>query len=324
MSDSWPRRRLLAILRSASEPLDAQQLAQITGQHVTTVRFHLDILTRESLVRQFQQPPRGRGRPRIGYRAVQRSVGYQDLAQVLADQLGPDPAQQAAAGMAAGRAWGGKLETPAEPVETVRDAKERTVSLMSELGFAPERDSRETSGRDTEETAVVRLTACPLRDLARTHTEVVCGVHRGLLAELLEGAGAPGKVEAELVPFVADEMCEVRLRRADPRDPEAGSEQPPVAPARVAPAPGPIDAAAGRAARISRVSGQTVPTASQLPPASAALDRGPLPASTGPLTPTARQQGGRGFRTPPASGATGGPQLRDTDAHFLEQSAQQR
>src|SRR5690606_9564207 len=106
MSDSWPRRRLLAILRSATEPLDAQQLAQITGQHVTTVRFHLDILTRESLVRQFQQPPRGRGRPRIGYRAVQRSIGYQDLAQALADQLGPDPDRQAAAGIAAGRAWG--------------------------------------------------------------------------------------------------------------------------------------------------------------------------------------------------------------------------
>ncbi|MFI5720859.1 transcriptional regulator [Nocardia sp. NPDC051750] len=320
MSDSWPRRRLLAILRSASEPLDAQQLAQITGQHVTTVRFHLDILTRESLVRQFQQPPRGRGRPRIGYRAVQRSVGYQDLAQALADQLGPDPAQQAAAGMAAGRAWGGKLDTPDEPVETVRDAKDRTVSLMSELGFAPERD---TAGREVEDTAVVRLTACPLRDLARTHTEVVCGVHRGLLAELLEGAGAPGKVEAELVPFVADEICEVRLRRVGPPDTGTGSEGAPVT-ARVAPAPGLIDAAAGQAARMSRGSGRTVPPGNRLPSTSAPLETGPLPASAGPLTPTARQQAGQALRTPPASGPAGGPQLRDTDAHFLEQSAQQR
>ncbi|MGW6337313.1 helix-turn-helix transcriptional regulator, partial [Nocardia rhamnosiphila] len=216
MSDSWPRRRLLAILRGASEPLDAQQLAQITGQHVTTVRFHLDILTRESLVRQFQQPPRGRGRPRIGYRAVQRTIGYQDLAQVLADQLGPDPEQQAAAGRAAGRAWGDKLDTAGEPVESVREAKDRVVSLMSELGFAPERDGRESSVRDPDQGAVVRLTACPLRDLARTHTEVVCGVHRGLLAALLERSGAQGVVEAELVPFVTEEMCEVRLRQVGP------------------------------------------------------------------------------------------------------------
>lgn len=320
MSDSWPRRRLLAILRSASEPLDAQQLAQITGQHVTTVRFHLDILTRESLVRQFQQPPRGRGRPRIGYRAVQRSIGYQDLAQALADQLGPDPDRQAAAGTAAGRAWGAKIDTSGEPVESVRDAKDRTVSLMSELGFAPERDTRDTAGRDADEAAVIRLTACPLRDLARTHTEVVCGVHRGLLAELLERSGAQGRVEAELVPFVTDETCEVRLRRVPPApDTEAGVEQHQVAPQ---PKPGPIDPAAGRAARITRASGQAVPASSQLPPPSAALDAGPLPGTVGPFTPAVRQQGGRVLRSAPVSGPVGGPQFGNADAHFLEQPAQ--
>lgn len=322
MSDSWPRRRLLAILRNANEPLDAQQLAQMTGQHVTTVRFHLDILTRESLVRQFQQPPRGRGRPRIGYRAVQRTIGYQDLAQVLADQLGPDPERQAAAGLAAGRAWGGKLDTAGEPIESVRDAKERIVSLMSELGFAPERDSREIAARDPEEGAVVRLTACPLRDLARSHTEVVCGVHRGLLAALLERNGAADRVEAELAPFVTEDVCEVRLRRtaAGPGGSPAG---PPLsASARVQPEPGPIDPASGQAARMSRASGQAVPPGSQLPPASASLDTEPLPSTGRPLVPSARQQGGRLFRTAPPSGVAG-PQRGDTDAHFLEQSAQQ-
>ncbi|WP_459549448.1 helix-turn-helix transcriptional regulator [Nocardia sp. X0981] len=322
MSDSWPRRRLLAILRSANEPLDAQQLAQMTGQHVTTVRFHLDILTRESLVRQFQQPPRGRGRPRIGYRAVQRTIGYQDLAQVLADQLGPDPDRQAAAGLAAGRAWGGKLDTAGEPIESVRDAKERIVSLMSELGFAPERDGRESAARDPEDGTVIRLTACPLRDLARTHTEVVCGVHRGLLAALLERNGAAGRVEAELAPFVAEDVCEVRLRRTASGPGSPPTEPPLTAAARVQPEPGRIDPAAGRAARMSRASGQTVPPGSQLPPASAAVDEEPLPATTGPLVPSARQQGGRLFRTTQPSGVTG-PQSGDPDTHFLEQPAQQ-
>jgi predicted ArsR family transcriptional regulator len=325
MSDSWPRRRLLAILRGASEPLDAQQLAQITGQHVTTVRFHLDILTRESLVRQFQQPPRGRGRPRIGYRAVQRTIGYQDLAQVLADQLGPDPEQQAAAGRAAGRAWGDKLDTAGEPVESVRDAKDRVVSLMSELGFAPERDGRESAARDPGQGAVVRLTACPLRDLARTHTEVVCGVHRGLLAALLERSGAHGVVEAELVPFVTEEMCEVRLRRVGPppaQAPAGETTDSATTAARKRPQPGHIDAAAGQAGRLSRASGQTVPPGSQLPPASASLESDPFPPATGPLAPSAGQQGGRVFRGAPPSGAVG-PQLGDTNTHFLEQSAQQ-
>ncbi|MFF2088406.1 helix-turn-helix transcriptional regulator [Nocardia sp. NPDC058176] len=207
MSDSWPRRRLLAILRGATEPLDAQELARITGQHVTTVRFHLDVLTRESLVRQFQQPPRGRGRPRIGYRAVQRSVGYQELAQVLADQLGPDPISRSAAAVEAGRAWGARMDIGTQPVETLADARDITMSLMSELGFAPE---KELVG-ETAEHVQINLTACPLRELARSHAEVVCGVHVGLMREVLERNGARGRVEVRLHPFIEPELCTARL-----------------------------------------------------------------------------------------------------------------
>ncbi|MFD4461452.1 helix-turn-helix transcriptional regulator [Nocardia sp. NPDC058480] len=206
MSDSWPRRRLLAILRGATEPLDAQELARITGQHVTTVRFHLDVLTRESLVRQFQQPPRGRGRPRIGYRAVQRSVGYQELAQVLADHLGPDPVTRSAAAVAAGRAWGARMDIGTQPVETLADARDITMSLMSELGFAPE---KEPAGETTEHVQI-NLTACPLRELARSHAEVVCGVHMGLMREVLERNGARG-VDVQLHPFIEPELCTARL-----------------------------------------------------------------------------------------------------------------
>lgn len=210
MSDSWPRRRLLAILRGASEPLDAQQLARITGQHVTTVRFHLDVLTKESLVRQFQQPPRGRGRPRIGYRAVQRTLGYQELAQVLADQLGADSRTRSEAALAAGRAWGAKLDADERRVETLDDAKDVTIGLLSELGFAPERDA----GVDDGEHVVIRMTGCPLRDLARTHTEVVCAVHRGLIEEVLDRSGERGAVNVRLSPFVAPELCLTRLEMA--------------------------------------------------------------------------------------------------------------
>ncbi|MCP2289099.1 helix-turn-helix transcriptional regulator [Nocardia amikacinitolerans] len=241
MSDSWPRRRLLAILRGASEPLDAQELARITGQHVTTVRFHLDVLTKESLVRQFQQPPRGRGRPRIGYSAVQRSVGYQELAQVLADQLGPDPRRRSEAAVAAGRAWGAKLDAGDHTVESLEDAREVTMTLLSELGFAPERDAAE--GPDQ---AVIRMTACPLRELARTHSEVVCGVHLGLIREVLDRNGARGEVNVRLHPFVEPELCVTRLEYLARRNQETreaasvpvGAEEAPLTPpllGRVAP-----------------------------------------------------------------------------------------
>ncbi|MEV0252024.1 transcriptional regulator [Nocardia sp. NPDC050712] len=207
MSDSWPRRRLLAILRGASEPLDAQELARITGQHVTTVRFHLDVLTKESLVRQFQQPPRGRGRPRIGYSAVQSSVGYQELAQVLADQLGNDPRRRSEAAITAGRAWGAKLDAGDHRVDSLEDAKDVTMTLLSELGFAPERDP----AAEAEDQVLIRMTACPLRDLARTHSEVVCGVHLGLIEEVLDRNGGRGAIGARLLPFVEPELCVARL-----------------------------------------------------------------------------------------------------------------
>ncbi|WP_431955968.1 helix-turn-helix transcriptional regulator [Nocardia lijiangensis] len=215
MSDSWPRRRLLAILRGASEPLDAQELARITGQHVTTVRFHLDVLTKESLVRQFQQPPRGRGRPRIGYSAVQRSVGYQELAQVLAEQLGPDPRRRSEAAVAAGRAWGAKLDAGDHAVESLEDARDVTMTLLSELGFAPERDPAEDSDQ-----VLIRMTACPLRELARTHSEVVCGVHLGLIREVLDSNGTRGEVNVRLQPFVEPELCLTRLEHVARRNQE--------------------------------------------------------------------------------------------------------
>lgn len=208
MSDSWPRRRLLTLLRQAGEPMDAQALAQQTGQHITTVRFHLDVLTRESLVSQVQQPPRGRGRPRIGYMAVQRSVGYQDLAQVLADQLGADPKRRLDASVTAGRAWAAKIDDVDRPVRNLDEAREVATTLLAELGFAPDR-SAELPHNATS--ATIRLTACPLRDLARTHSEVVCGVHLGLMREILDRAGTPGAFTASLHPFVEPELCLARL-----------------------------------------------------------------------------------------------------------------
>jgi predicted ArsR family transcriptional regulator len=237
VSDSWPRRRLLAILRGSGQALDAQELARITGQHVTTVRFHLDVLTRESLVRQVQQPPRGRGRPRIGYAAVQHSVGYQDLARVLADQLGADPKTRLDAAVNAGRTWASALEDGERDIASAAEAREVVATCMSELGFAPERDI----AAEDDTTAVIRMTACPLRDLARTHSEVVCGVHLGLIRELLDRNGARGAVNAGLQPFAEPEVCVVRLSMAlqqgGKTPPGGGNGRSPLAPRPLTPVP---------------------------------------------------------------------------------------
>src|SRR4051794_15318332 len=64
---SPPRRRLLELLRSAGEPQDAHQLAAATGLHVSTVRFHLDMLRQAGLVVARSQPRATAGRPRTVY-----------------------------------------------------------------------------------------------------------------------------------------------------------------------------------------------------------------------------------------------------------------
>ena len=162
-------------------------------------------------MRTVQQPPKGRGRPRLGYTAVQRSVGYQDLAQVLADRLGADPHRRLDASVTAGRAWGAKVDDSKQQVETLEDAREVATALSADLGFAP------VIGADTDDSdgsTTIKLTACPLRELARTHSDVVCGVHLGMLREVLDRSGTPGAFTASLHPFVEPEACFARLSAA--------------------------------------------------------------------------------------------------------------
>ena len=62
---------------------------------------------------------------------------------------------------------------------------------------------------------IIRLHACPVRDLARAHPEVACGVHLGLPHGLLTKAeAADGQrdtqhpaMSARLEPFVEPELC---------------------------------------------------------------------------------------------------------------------
>ncbi|WP_187776302.1 helix-turn-helix transcriptional regulator [Antrihabitans cavernicola] len=214
MLESWPRRRLLKILRDADRPLDARTLSERTGQHVTTVRFHLEVLTKNSAVRPVQLAPQGRGRPSTGYSVVQRSAGYQELARVLADQLGVDRTHRLDAAVTAGRAWAAKIDDSVQSVDTLDDAKRAVTTAQSQLGFAPVPERTNADAENDGTPVSIRLTACPLRALARTNPDVVCGVHLGLLREMLDRAGARGEINASLHPFVEPDVCLARLARA--------------------------------------------------------------------------------------------------------------
>lgn len=201
------RSRIVAELRGEPGGLDAQQLAERLGLHANTIRWHLGVLGDAGIVAGRRSGTNGPGRPRTLYSLslAERAPAGDDfrlLASVLTSVIAREP-DAAARSESAGREWGRYLAPRRSPLVTTlaEDAIADAVRLLEEQGFAPEPAGRE-----------IRLRRCPYLDLAEQHPEVVCSVHRGVLAGALDGH-APG-IDVELEPFAAPSLCLVRLRRA--------------------------------------------------------------------------------------------------------------
>lgn len=208
------RRRLLEVLRSAPAPLDAEQLAAAVDLHVTTARHHLDTLERAGLVEHAAERVGRPGRPRMLYSATPdiAADGYRALAHVLAAELEDDGDAGRRRAERAGRRWAGQF-VPAGDGGSPEAAVAAVTALFDRLGFAPRREDDGPRRR-------LLLDACPFRDIARAHREVVCTMHLGLLRGTLDGSGAT-TAEAELRPFVEPELCVAELRFPLPASPTA-------------------------------------------------------------------------------------------------------
>ncbi|HEU0304102.1 MAG TPA: helix-turn-helix domain-containing protein [Gaiellaceae bacterium] len=199
------RTRIVEELRDEPGGLDSHELGRRLELHPNTVRWHLGILGDAGIVSGRRAERRTPGRPRTVYtiRADAGSSGKDEfrlLASVLTTAVArlPDAASMSEA---AGREWGRYLAPRRSPLAT-RSEEESVadvVRLLDEQGFAPE----EADGE-------IRLRRCPFLDLAEQHPEVVCSVHRGLLAGALDGQARD--VEVELEPFAGPSLCLVRLR----------------------------------------------------------------------------------------------------------------
>jgi predicted ArsR family transcriptional regulator len=207
------RQRLLDALRSSDRPLDVRELAATCGLHVTTARFHLDVLTDAGLVTsQFGQSGT-RGRPRRLYTPASRTfatdghTGYGLLSTILAAHWAGNRDERAQRAEQAGWAWAGQREpVPIVGETTLSEAAVRVNAVFAELGFDPE------LVRD-EETLQIRLHACPFRAVAVTNPEVVCSIHLGLLRRTLADVHAPPNSVA-LQPFVRPDLCLARIAPA--------------------------------------------------------------------------------------------------------------
>jgi predicted ArsR family transcriptional regulator len=206
---SAPRRRVLDALTRSATPLDAQTIAAGLELHVTTVRFHLEQLEAARLVHRSraadgQGADGRRGRPRINYVAADptQEDSREQLIDALAGALAAGDDGGRSRSIAAGRTWADSLVVDAGGVDGAGDDEVATlVHVLDGLGFDPVRGADE-----------IRLRACPFRDAAREHPQVVCSVHLGLVERVLAQGG--GDRQPELLPFVEPEVCLITMRRA--------------------------------------------------------------------------------------------------------------
>lgn len=212
------RTDLLAAITQAPAGLGIKALAEATGIHENTVRFHLDRLLDEGLVERRPGTSSGPGRPPLTFVARQERPGrdnYELIAQVLSDSLSgssPDPARAA---REAGRQWGRSRIRDEESGRAPGGVAwgrgdgavlERLTHLLREAGFAPELVP-------ADEGAAVRVHRCPFLSLSREDQTVPCGVHLGLMEGALEAQGSTLQV-ARLEPFVTPSLCVAHLEGA--------------------------------------------------------------------------------------------------------------
>lgn len=222
------RVRLLDVLRASDRPLDARELARECGLHVSTVRFHLKVLSEAALVWSQSEIPRTRGRPRLLYAPASvggaagdtgapAPTGYQMLATVLAQHWAETPAERTQRAERAGWAVAKEQGFTPQPssIKTVRESVAPVSGLFAELGFEPEL-VQDGAGLQ------IRLHACPFRSVAQRHPEVVCSMHLGLLRGALAGLGASVSA-THLRPFVEPSLCVAHLSPINGPAPDARS-----------------------------------------------------------------------------------------------------
>ncbi|MGO0575943.1 helix-turn-helix transcriptional regulator [Ornithinimicrobium panacihumi] len=240
---SSPVRRALVDELAALDPqgrglgLTAAELGDRLQLHPTTIRFHVDRLVSGGVLESHFARGGGVGRPSKRY--TLREVPLEEtaatvdqgadapfgmLAGVLASALSVQEAapltpEQAGVRWVERRVGEGRVAADdASPVDQV-------VELLGDWGYTPETGSVEEgaaadddgSGDGSGEavgtpvgSSDILLRDCPFIELAHTHPDVVCGMHRGLLRGALDAVGLPD-AQVSLQPFAGPDFCRARI-----------------------------------------------------------------------------------------------------------------
>ncbi|UXY31972.1 helix-turn-helix transcriptional regulator [Streptomyces sp. HUAS TT20] len=210
------RAHVLDVLRATPEAVGVREIAEQTGLHSNTARFHLDTLVKDGLAERSTEG-RGRpGRPRTVYRAAASSSqvpagrrSYQLLAQMLTGLVTEALPQPGQAAVNAGEAWGRYLADTPSPTQRIdtEEAIRRLTQVLADVGFAP-------GAVQDQPDPVIPLRHCPFREIAEEHRDVVCSLHLGLMRGALKEVRAPLGVD-RLEPFVEPSLCLAHLTPAE-------------------------------------------------------------------------------------------------------------
>jgi len=201
------RAAILDMLHAAGQPVGVREVAERTGLHPNTARFHLEALVEAGLAARAAEDRETPGRPRIGYRAAADGPGgrrqYRLLAVMLASLIAGTMPEPAAAAEAAGREWGAYLAEQPPPYQrlSAAEAIARLTGIMHELGFEPHAVTGDDGGQYR-----LQLRQCPFLEVAKQHRDVICALHLGLMRGAFARMRAPVSADG-LDPFVEPGLC---------------------------------------------------------------------------------------------------------------------
>ncbi|MDX1691617.1 MAG: helix-turn-helix domain-containing protein [Acidimicrobiia bacterium] len=197
------RRGIYVSVRESADPMTASRIAELFDIHPNVARHHLDRLVDDGYLRVSDRRDRdhGAGRPAKGYEATDKEIlvsyparRYDLLAELLIRVIRELDAERAPAvaervGRAYAQELAGEIGMPEE--EGVADAITAVSRAMMGVGFGttPQADDR-----------VLLTNHCPFGRTASDHPEVVCKLDQGIVAGLLEAAGAARGVPVRVTP----------------------------------------------------------------------------------------------------------------------------
>lgn len=199
------RDRVLGLLREAPQPVGVQHIADSLRIHITTVRFHLKTLEEQGqIVRRGGSAGQKAGRPSLAY-AIAPRLDYADVVSLFAVHLGGTPAERESRAALVGTDLAHRVNVARHRVAI--PAADLVVETLGELGFTVH-STLMSFGRIT-----VQICSCPLAEIAAAAPEVVRGIQRGLIQEVLDvnADAVGGQFQVTVSPDAGHGDCTVIL-----------------------------------------------------------------------------------------------------------------